>query len=353
MLFLKEPIVVGCIQKLKKVLFLLFKLILEILLLSQDSMADILAEEETGELFLNTVELMTLDSQVQNEEILQIMDNFCLAIEEELVQNEIEDSTYEDLDERQLSILSEESIQSGFSIISNLIEEELDEDIVVKLTSYRNTLIICSSLLMDVNEERIVKTERFNLKMKKLRAEDFINTVVQLDSGNPNSSKVLFPERIVSGEDYMTISMIEENANLYSLIASSTDIVSLFLSISLYSESSLREYPVEDLVSNCTISLFVQNGLEYNPNCTFYNSTLNAFSSEGMSVADISLDQKGNGFINCFTNHLTLFGITNNPATEAQVVIQEQQIETLSEVGALSTYKFYESPGNMKYPNIF
>ena len=320
---------------------------LELLSLSQESMDDIIEDQELTEIFLQDLEMLTQNSS--SPDILNLLDIFFTSVSTILQNNVILNPTYELLENRKLDILSDQAIDTIFSIFDLFInnsdnDESLSEEVAEEIIRLRDNMIICCIAQMELNEERSFEKDFFQIKLKKFSADSIKEMTLALEGKEDSISNINFPDLDIScGEDYLTLSLIEDKTNLYHWVQNVNDIYSNILSASLISDASLTEKTLQNLSQNISLIFYVQNSQQLEPICQYFDSTLKEFVAEGISLGDVVLDPEGNGIIECLTNHLTPFGVANNPLDEAQIILDQQQLETLLQIGALANYKCYES----------
>ena len=359
----------------------------ELLALSstQDQIMELTSSSSTSELFTEALYLSTSPSTTSNSELdlfsFSIISSILAQQQEILLENTITSPTFHDLVNRQTlgieNLLGETALTFIFNTISTLLNSlhgEMDDILDQEYTDPQ----CCGELRLNLSlyYELILQfVEGFSLvRMASLRSGevlyfDFQEYAVQLWKGVEwewQDKQILFDNglKVVFGslgvdemEEYYLGGVVEWKSNVYAwnLFIESFEkeeqalegMATQFVDVFAYYDSNFQNMELANLEDPITIEMPVIDGFLstmeplVTPNCTYFNET-GYLSTEGLEIDY----QTGDLVVSCITNHLSSFTVTKEPV----FIFENANFDTLVEVDALNTYKYYESIGN--YFNI-
>ena len=294
------------------------------------------------------------------EMALEILKNVNDMEEAELALHSLTDATFSDLNSREVDGLSISSLTSGYTTISNLLSElqttenaecssSSGEEEFEELEEIINTFSKAYGESLELDETETVETENFSLAISKSTSASISNTAVEVSGGDNDSNiEIQFPDTDIvtvddADEDYYLLQVVNWDYNpLESILQEEEYEIAQVLTLNLYSEASFQSINVQDLQQPVLIQWSFNPGISIDPNCTFYDSDNLKVSYEGMELVEFQQDDDFNVEMTCSTTHFTAFAVTTNPV---MTIVQQNQVQTLAEVEALSSYEYYDSTG--------
>ena len=287
-----------------------------------------------------------------NDLVAEALSEFSAEVENYLDSLILENATYDELDSRDISYLSEASILLGEEILGDLLlTTEQSED----ATAYSEEILQIASFLdiekaIPLNYLDNIETSNdvFVCEWTKLKESDFLDRKFEIVDGE-SVYEIQFPSILNLPVDYYTLITKVWKENPFNSIdfsssfeiGASTNLGSDFLSITLLSLSTFAHYSLDDLEEEIEITFpaLYPTGEEVDPSCVYIAEGENILSGAGITLLNVILSNENTGSITCATDHLTSFSVSQEPVK----IMNEANFEELANVEALESYKFYES----------